>query len=105
MRCSDFQELLDLYMDGDLPEEMRARLERHLLRCAECAFQARTLEQTRAHLRAAYPHPEPPPAFREKMAARLQDAFQDRLRREPEPNAAQWSLPFLLSERFPQETP
>ena len=105
MRCADFQDLLDLYIDDALPEEMRARLQRHLLRCAECAFQAHTLQQTRAHLRAAYPPQQTTPAFREKMAARLQDAFQDRLRREPEPNAAQWSLPFLLPERFPPETP
>jgi anti-sigma factor RsiW len=105
MRCADFQELLDLYIDGDLPEETRARLERHLLRCAECAFQARTLEQTRVHLREAYPHHETTPAFREKMSARLQDAFQDRLRPEPEPASNQWPLPFLLPERFTPETP
>lgn len=93
MRCNEITDLLDLYIDGELSEETRSRVERHLLRCADCAFQARTLEQTRAHLREACPRIESSPAFREKMLARLQDAFADCLRPEPEPVSGQRILP------------
>jgi anti-sigma factor RsiW len=98
MRCAEAQDLLDLYVDGELPEESRARVERHLLRCAACAFEVRTLEQTRAHLRESHPRVESSPAFREKTAARLQDAFADVLRPEPESNDRQWPLPFLKED-------
>jgi anti-sigma factor RsiW len=94
MRCAEIKDLLDLYVDGELAEETRSRIERHLLRCADCAFQVRTLEQTRALLRDAYPHEVSSPAFREKMAARLHDAFQEVLRTEPASAASQWPLPF-----------
>jgi len=98
MKCPEINDLLDLYVDGELPEETRARVERHLLRCVHCAFQARSLEQTRALLRDAYPPAESSPAFREKMAARLHNAFADLLRPEPEPAANQRSLPFSIHE-------
>jgi anti-sigma factor RsiW len=95
MRCIEISDLLDLFIDGELADETRARVERHLLRCAECAFQIRTLEQTRSLLREAYPSAESFPAFREKMAARLQDAFRDVLRSESADAPNQRSLPFL----------
>lgn len=96
MNCVEAQALLDLHMDGELSEETRTRMERHLLHCADCAFQARALEQSRALLREAYPRAESSPAFREKMTARLQDAFADLLRPEPEPAANQRVLPLDL---------
>jgi len=85
MRCPEIRDLLDPFLDDELAEETRTRVERHLLRCSECGFQVRTLEQTRALLRDAYPPVESSPAFREKMAARLDHAFRDILR--PETNA------------------
>jgi anti-sigma factor RsiW len=95
MRCAEMKDLLDSYVDEELPEEVRARIDRHLLRCADCAFQVRTLEQTRVLLRDAYAPVEPSPAFREKMTARLQDAFADVLRPEPEAAVHQRTLPLL----------
>ncbi len=95
MRCNKITELLDLYIDCELAEETRARVDRHLLRCSECAFEVRSLEQTRALLRDAFPSAESSPAFREKMAARLLEEFADQLRPEPIRSEGQWSLPFL----------
>jgi anti-sigma factor RsiW len=94
MRCSEIKDLLDLYVDGDLPEEGCARVERHLLRCAACAFEVRSLEQTRAHLRDACPPEEASPSFRERMAARLEDALADVLRAPEDETARQRALPF-----------
>jgi anti-sigma factor RsiW len=96
MRCIDLKGLLDLYVDGDLPQEVRAGIDRHLLRCADCAFEVRSLEQTRAHLREAYVQAESSPAFREKMAARLERTFEDVIRTEPTQAANQRELPFPL---------
>ena len=96
MRCVDLKGLLDLYVDGDLPEEVRANIDRHLLRCADCSFEVRTLEQTRAHLREAYGQAESSPAFREKMAARLENAFRDVIRTEAAETVYQRELPFPL---------
>lgn len=95
MTCNEIKDLLDLFVDGDLSEVAHARVERHLLRCPDCAFQVRTLEQTRQLLRDAYPRAESSPAFRERMSARLHDAFRDVLRPEPIESASQRELPFL----------
>jgi anti-sigma factor RsiW len=95
MRCSEVADLIDLYVDGALAEEQQARVERHLMRCGDCAFEVRTLEQTRSYLREALPVSGSSPSFREKMTARLNDQFADVLRRDPAPSESQWALPFL----------
>src|SRR5437016_2264277 len=94
MNCSELRELIDLYIDGELPEEACGRVERHLFGCRECAFEARSLEQTRGFLREAFAPGEASPGFRERAAARLRYSLSDVLAK-PEPAANQWSLPFL----------
>ncbi len=93
MRCDDVGRLLDLFIDGELPEEMAVRVERHLLRCPDCAHAARGLEQTREYLRSAYPPVEADPGYRERAAARLAEALSDQLV-IPEAEESQWRLPF-----------
>lgn len=100
MACREIINLIDPYVDGALAEEPQARVERHLMRCGECAFEVRTLEQTRAHLRKALPSIESSPAFREKMMARLTDEFADVLRSEPVASENQWPLPFLCESQL-----
>lgn len=100
MRCEELRGLLDLYLDGELPEESARRIDRHLLRCQGCAYEARTLEQTVAMLREAVSPAEALPAFHERTAARLQDAFSSHLRPNGiEPQGRQWKLPHLHEER------
>jgi len=94
MRCTEIADLIDLHLDGALAEEPQARVARHLMGCAACAFEVRTLEQTRSHLREALPAVESSPSFREKMIARLNHDLADVLRPEPIQSESQWSLPF-----------
>jgi anti-sigma factor RsiW len=99
MRCDEMQTLLDLHIDGELPEELARKIERHLLRCPACAYEARTLEQTRALLREGMASAEPSPAFRERTSARLLDALAPYLRPEVEAvHGRQWALPLLTEE-------
>jgi anti-sigma factor RsiW len=99
MRCDEIQALLDIHADGELPEEMGQRVERHLLRCANCAYEARALEQTRRMLRETVAPATLAPAFRERMSARLLDAFADRLRPSAIPaQTRQWTLPLAREE-------
>ena len=99
MRCEELRDLLDLHLDGELPEETARKLERHLLRCPACAYEARTLEQTREMLREAIPPQETTPAFRERAAARLINALSGHLRPAPEAETGrQWQLPFAREE-------
>jgi len=99
MRCDALPGLLDLYLDGDLPEEMARKVDRHLLRCPACAYEARTLEQTKRMLREAIPAEEASPTFREKTAAKLLDSLSDRLKLPAnEPLGRQWTLPFTREE-------
>jgi anti-sigma factor RsiW len=94
MRCDELAALIDLYVAGDLPEETSRSVERHLLRCARCAHDVRSLEQTLALLQDAVPTEEPTPQFRERSLARLLNELAPRLNRPPEPvSERQWSLP------------
>jgi anti-sigma factor RsiW len=99
MRCEALRELLDLYLDGELPEETVRKLDRHLLRCPTCAYEVRTLEQTRGMLREVVPPATTPPHFRERTLARLLDALAPDLRpQRTEPAGRQWSLDLLRDE-------
>ncbi len=99
MPCTEFAGLLDPYLDGALCEETRSAVDRHLLRCALCAFEVRSLEQTRALLREACGPAEARPGYRERLVARLHDAFEDVLEPGPVPSGGQWALPFPHDRR------
>ena len=99
MRCDDVQSMLDLHLESELTAELNTKVERHLLRCPVCAYEAHTLEQTRSMLQSAVPVAEPSPGFRERTAARLLnelgDSQSDELRRE---RGRQWTLPLVSGE-------
>jgi anti-sigma factor RsiW len=95
MKCKEIDDLLDLYADRELSEEARARVDRHLMSCAACAYRIRSIEQTRSLLRNAYPAEESAPAFRERMEARLESALADVLKPESAEIVKQWPLPNL----------
>ncbi len=56
------QENLSAYLDGEMPLDHKARLERHLAECAECRQSLHTLRQTVALLRRV-PAVQPPVSF------------------------------------------
>ncbi len=99
MRCEEWNHLLDLALDGELPEETARALDRHSMRCPACAYELRTLEQTRRLLRDADLSEAPSESFRARTAARLRDALTDRARPALSREAArQWTLPFAREE-------
>jgi len=99
MKCDEVKSLLDLHLDGELPMELTAKLDRHLLRCPQCAGELRSLEQTRSLLREAAPPCVPSPAFRERAAARLHTELAAHLRPAGgEESGRQWILPFSRHE-------
>ena len=86
--------LLDPYVNRDMSEESIALVEKHILFCAECAFEVRTLEQTVIHLQSAIVETDTfLPAFRERMNAKLQDSFDDILTLKPDSSEFQHTLP------------
>ncbi len=94
IRCQSVSALLDPYVNRDLSEESIAIVERHLMTCVECAFEVRTLEQTVNHLKSALiGSDENLPAFRERMCAKLEQAFEDILTPKVENSEFQRTLP------------
>lgn len=97
MRCEEQKELLDLYMDGELPSELTVRVERHLLRCHSCASELQMLQQTRKMLCEAIDPSETSPGFRERTLARLLDNLFPATQSTPVA-VPQWALPFREGE-------
>ena len=96
MRCEEVQGLLDQHLEKALTEEMSGKIERHLLRCPGCAYEARTLEQTCSLLRESLEVAEASPGFRERTAARLQHALFPENPAESTGIGRQWKLPLLI---------
>jgi anti-sigma factor RsiW len=95
MKCDEARLLLDLHLDGELSQEVADALERHLIRCPQCAGELRSLEVTRSLLRDAVDRADSSPAFRERTAARLHDRLAAHLRPpEGADGGRQWALPF-----------
>src|SRR2546429_5948222 len=97
MRCEEMEGLYDLYVDHGLPEETRARVERHLMTCHRCAYEVRSLEQGRSMLKDAYPAALSAPDFRERTIPRLCDALSDVLTEPDATPETQWPLPLFRS--------
>ena len=57
MICRDVQGLAGNYLDGELPEEMCDRVQRHLLRCGGCREEIETLRMAVDVLKASHAAP------------------------------------------------
>jgi anti-sigma factor RsiW len=73
--CRELIDLLNDYLEGELPGGARGDLERHLQDCAPCRAYLATYRKTRALGAAAFP-PEMP----HEMTARLREFLIARLR-------------------------
>ncbi len=71
--CEYYRELIDLTFDGELDDERRKVLERHLAACADCARETELLRVT-AILLEALPQAEVPPGFDEAVIASVRRA-------------------------------
>lgn len=70
MNCDGVQELLSVYVDGELSSGELLRVEQHLRRCPVCAEEVDALRQTVAFV-GALEEVELPAGFREGLRARL----------------------------------
>lgn len=75
MTCHDARDLASQYVDGELPEELVMRLERHLLRCAGCREEAESLRLTVEALKGCRP-PAAGETFIRTAVAELVDALE-----------------------------
>jgi len=67
MKCSEIKDLLGNYLDDELTQEMRNRVNRHLVRCRDCAWEVKSLEEAIGALRATAPDDRPTAEFRERL--------------------------------------
>lgn len=71
MQCEDVRELLGNYIDEELTEAMRSRVEEHMGECAACAGDLQSLSETVARLQTT-PAPEAPNSWHfERLLDRL----------------------------------
>lgn len=75
MKCADVRELLSNYMDQELTETMMQRVEKHLLRCSNCAYEARSIEQARDLLRQSVESPMVSEQIGERVLHHLRQRF------------------------------
>ena len=69
---------LSAYLEGDVPDELRALIEQHLAECGDCRIVVDTLRQTLA-LYERLPSPHLPPAARARLYKSL--ALEEFLKR------------------------
>lgn len=71
LRCQDIVDFLLDYLDGELPEETVARLERHLADCPECVRFLETYRKVSSLTRRSLTSEEIPPELRARIRATL----------------------------------
>lgn len=78
LSCSDVEELMDCYIDGEMISALASRFEQHLRRCEICAELVRDCKHivTVAHTLVDEPLPE-------GVAGRLREALKERVGYNP----------------------
>lgn len=93
MKCAEVRELLGNYMDQELTEAMMQRVEKHLLRCPACAYEARSVERVRELLRQGVESPMVSEQLGERILHHLMEHFPHLQASSPEQELL--SLPLL----------
>lgn len=93
MKCAEVRELLGNYMDQELTEAMMQRVEKHLLRCPACAYEARSVERVRELLRQGVESPMVSEQLGERILHHLMERFPHLQASSPEQELL--SLPLL----------
>jgi anti-sigma factor RsiW len=96
LTCEEARELVGPYLDDELSEESRRRLERHLLTCEVCGWEAASLRVTRDRLRSEADEVMASDAFRSRTL-RLLRADNAHLAAESaeEPSGLQLPMPLF----------
>lgn len=92
MMCDDVHGLLGNYLDDELTDVMRARLDDHLARCAACRRELASLRHTLESLHAASSSEPPSGWFTERLLDRLARDSEAPLERHPVSVNAQLDL-------------
>jgi anti-sigma factor (TIGR02949 family) len=82
MTCDDARDLLEAYLDGELPAEDRTRLEAHLPGCPACTAELGCLRALSDRIRTVGPHPVPDGLAARVAAVLAEDAPAGSGRRE-----------------------
>ena len=69
--CEGLLESLSAYIDGDLPPELCAELEKHLAGCTDCQVVLNTTKRTIDLVHSPLEKPELPEEIRERLFKRL----------------------------------
>ena len=97
MTCEDAADLIGPYVNDDLPEATRRRLEVHLLTCRGCAWEALTQRIARERLRGDAPDVVASDAFRARTLNRLyQDNPHTAEPEYPVTDPSQYQLPIKI---------
>ena len=72
MNCSDIQELLSAYYDGELADERRARMSEHLDVCSDCANELAGFEKL-SNMAGALGTPAPPEHLWSQLEQQLEE--------------------------------
>jgi anti-sigma factor RsiW len=96
--CSDWDSLLEMWLDRELSEELMQSVEQHLEECGVCQAEIARREEARSLLRESLNPVTTPPNFRERTAAKLYDRFAEQLHPIPAVPEGQWSLPLMKEE-------
>lgn len=73
MDCRNFEELSQLYIDGELDDERISQFEAHLLACNDCKLKMEYLQATLRGIES-YPQLEPPSDLADNVMARIEGA-------------------------------
>ncbi len=96
--CSDWEPLMELWLDAELPEEIKKRWETHLSECEDCQTEIARRREARELLRDSLNPVTTTPNFRERTAAKLYDRFAEHLHPVTPDSELQWSLPLMKEE-------
>lgn len=97
MKCADARELLGHYIDRELAESVMQRIEKHLLRCAACAYEVRSIEQAREMLRLGVDQPMVSEQTGERILQQIASRFTHL--HQAAPLEQPLSLPHLLEDQ------
>ena len=71
MTCNEASDFIGPYLEDELPDEGRRRIESHLLVCRDCCYEAESLRITRRRLREERSETIASDAFRARGLSRL----------------------------------
>lgn len=95
MTCEDIAGFLGQYIEDDLPDEGRLRIETHLFTCRNCTWEAETLRLTRRRLQNERGETITSDAFRARVLNRLR-ADNPHLSPSEDSEKLQRQLPILF---------